>query len=198
MRWALTSQPRRRSSPQDDAAAIGVTTLVVTTRAFAATTGTLASTGALTFMPGTTSQTFTVAIVGDPTVEGDEIFSMVLSDPTGGAAVARHTATASILDDDARLATMATDSSAPGSPALDAATLQIVAGWAVELWKRDLGLEDADPRLATLEAAAYAIADLPPGVLGEFAGGVVWIDRDAAGHGWYVAAARPSRARSTR
>ncbi len=55
--------------------------------------------GTLTFAPGSTSQTFTVPIVGDALVEGNETFRVLLSNATN-ANLASTSATATIVDDD--------------------------------------------------------------------------------------------------
>jgi ELWxxDGT repeat protein len=69
-----------------------------------ATSGTdftpLAST-LLTFTPGVNSQTVTVAVIGDTVVEAsNESFGLAMTNPTGGAVVARPKALGIILDDD--------------------------------------------------------------------------------------------------
>jgi aryl-phospho-beta-D-glucosidase BglC (GH1 family) len=59
-----------------------------------------ATSGTLTFAPGTTSQTITVKVIGDTTAEADETFNVALSNPSG-ATIARATAVATITNDDA-------------------------------------------------------------------------------------------------
>ncbi len=56
--------------------------------------------GTLTFPPGSTSQTFGVAVLGDLTDEADENFTVVLANVTGSATLADATATGTILDND--------------------------------------------------------------------------------------------------
>jgi aryl-phospho-beta-D-glucosidase BglC (GH1 family) len=58
-----------------------------------------ATSGTLSFAPGTTSKTVSVAIVGDATPEPDETFRLNLSGPVGGT-LTRAQATATIKDDD--------------------------------------------------------------------------------------------------
>ncbi len=60
----------------------------------------VARSGTLTFAAGETTKTIAVAAIGDSTVEADEGFTVVLSNPTG-ATIARGTATATIVNDDA-------------------------------------------------------------------------------------------------
>jgi CSLREA domain-containing protein len=59
-----------------------------------------ATAGTLTFAPGVTTQTITVNVVGDTTVEPNETFSVTLSSPSN-ATIATGTGTGTILNDDA-------------------------------------------------------------------------------------------------
>lgn len=61
--------------------------------------------GTLTFAPGVTSQTITVKVAGNTTVEPDETFTVKLS-RASGATLARATATGTILNDDSALPTV--------------------------------------------------------------------------------------------
>ncbi|MCI0462855.1 MAG: DNRLRE domain-containing protein, partial [Gemmataceae bacterium] len=71
-----------------------------------------ATSGTLTFAAGVTSQTFTVPITNDTTLEPNETFQLALNNPTGGASVGEiPDATATILDNDG-----------PGALQLSAAT----------------------------------------------------------------------------
>ncbi len=63
----------------------------------------VASSGTLTFAPGTTVQTVTVAVTGDTTVEPNETFSVNLSNAVG-AALFTSSATGTILNDDGQKA----------------------------------------------------------------------------------------------
>jgi hypothetical protein len=82
-------------------AASGPITVAYNAATGTATSGTdFASTsGILTFAPGVTSQTFTVAITNDTTFEGAENFSVNLSTPTGGATIATGSVLTTINDD---------------------------------------------------------------------------------------------------
>jgi predicted outer membrane repeat protein len=60
----------------------------------------VATSGTLTFAPGVTSQTITVDVIGDTTVESNETFVVNLSNASG-AGIAKAQATGTILDDDA-------------------------------------------------------------------------------------------------
>jgi PKD repeat protein len=55
--------------------------------------------GTLTFTPGATSRTFTVAVVGDTTVEGNETFAVTLSTPVN-ATIGDGSAVGTIINDD--------------------------------------------------------------------------------------------------
>jgi uncharacterized delta-60 repeat protein len=56
--------------------------------------------GVLTFVPGQTTQSFSVPIVDDMLIEPSETFGLVLSNVIGSVALGQATATATILDDD--------------------------------------------------------------------------------------------------
>ncbi|HUF94110.1 MAG TPA: Calx-beta domain-containing protein [Candidatus Limnocylindria bacterium] len=66
----------------------------------------VATTGRLTFPPGTVRQTFTVAVKGDTAVEADETFFATLSNPIN-ATLKRARAKAIIVNDDAAAAAVA-------------------------------------------------------------------------------------------
>ena len=68
----------------------------------------VAQSGTLTFAPGVTQQNILVAVTGDSVVEGNETFTVILSDPSAGASILDGTATATIVDDDASLSIAAT------------------------------------------------------------------------------------------
>jgi beta-glucosidase len=59
-----------------------------------------AASGTLTFAPGETTKTVTVAVYGDTTTESDEYFYLVLSDPSGNALAGNGWGTGWIQNDD--------------------------------------------------------------------------------------------------
>lgn len=68
----------------------------------------LSTSGSISFGAGVNSQQIAVTVNGDTTVEADESFSVVLSNPTNGAGIASNTATVTLIND---------DGSAPVTPA---------------------------------------------------------------------------------
>ncbi|MCC6179481.1 MAG: hypothetical protein IT305_29580 [Chloroflexi bacterium] len=60
-----------------------------------------AASGTLTFQPGEISHTVNVLVIGDTDADGDETFSLTLSNPTGGAVLGTASATGTIFDDEA-------------------------------------------------------------------------------------------------
>jgi Ca2+-binding RTX toxin-like protein len=70
------------------------------------------------------------------------------------------------------------------APVVDDATLSSMVDEAIRRWDRALTL-DEDAR-AELSDLTFQIADLNGLILGSTGNGIVWIDRDAAGHGWFV------------
>jgi hypothetical protein len=63
-----------------------------------------AASGALTFNPGELTKTFTVTVAGDTRSEGNETFTVMLSNPTN-AGIGKANAIGTIVDDDLGVAT---------------------------------------------------------------------------------------------
>lgn len=61
----------------------------------------LVRTGTVTFAEGATTAQIRLPVLGDTVFEGDESFSVTLSDPQGGATLTRAVATGTITNDDA-------------------------------------------------------------------------------------------------
>jgi hypothetical protein len=95
----------------------GSVSLDYATRDGSATAGNdyAATTGTLSFADGETSQSFSVAILDDTLFEGDESFSVGLSNVTGGASLGTPaTANVTIMEDDPPPAAGSLQFSAPG------------------------------------------------------------------------------------
>ncbi|MEB3282289.1 MAG: Calx-beta domain-containing protein [Lyngbya sp.] len=75
-----------------------------------------ATSGTLTFADGETSKSFTVAIVEDNLVEGNEIFNLSLTNATGDAILGMATSTVNIVDNDVAM---------PGTINFSAATFSV-------------------------------------------------------------------------
>lgn len=60
----------------------------------------VAQNGTLTFAPGVTTQEINIQVLDDSVVESQEAFTVVLSNPTGGAMIGTGTGTGTINDDD--------------------------------------------------------------------------------------------------
>ncbi|MGH9282590.1 MAG: Calx-beta domain-containing protein, partial [Acidimicrobiales bacterium] len=132
----------------------------------------------LTFAPGQTSITVPIRILGDRLREGNEAFTVQLSNPTG-AVLATAVATITIVDDDG--GTLLASAGAPeGGTAepLTQAELDEAVEAALAVW----AAAGADPdRLASI---TFVIVDLGTLTLASTVGTVVAVDADAAGWGW--------------
>jgi hypothetical protein len=117
----------------------------------------MAASGTITFVAGQTTATIVVSIIGDSLVEGDETFTITLSDPAG-LTLGRATATVTILDDD--------QPPAPASPSVSftTSTAQVTEGnrnWTYTVKVR-LSAASSSPvtvRVATSDGTAIAGQD---------------------------------------
>ncbi|TWT49574.1 Calx-beta domain protein [Rubripirellula amarantea] len=64
--------------------------------------------GTVTFADGETSQTITISVAGDTTIEADEGFTVTLSNPSSEATIVTDTATGLIVNDDEDVVALAT------------------------------------------------------------------------------------------
>ena len=100
----------------------GAVTANYTLTAGSATAGTdyVVSNGTISFNPGQTAGSFTIDIVGDELLEGNESLTVTLSNPTGGATLGASVANVTIADDDALinevLANISDDPNDPNPP----------------------------------------------------------------------------------
>ena len=65
--------------------------------------------GTVSFVGGETSQTLTINVTGDNTVEPDEGFTVTLSNPSGGGTLDTTSANGTIVNDDAEISVVALD-----------------------------------------------------------------------------------------
>ncbi|KAF0100619.1 MAG: cadherin domain/calx-beta domain protein [Rhodospirillaceae bacterium] len=75
-----------------------------------------AQSGTLTFVPGVIQQNILVAIAGDAIVEGNETFTVTLSDPSEGASILDGSATGTILNDDVATAVLSIAATSTNKP----------------------------------------------------------------------------------
>ncbi len=139
----------------------------------------LSATGTLTFAPGQTSQTIGVTVNAHPLPAADKTFFVNLSAPSN-ATIARGTGTGTIVS--GNLLQLDGPAVAPGpdvQPLTQGALAPVVAE-ATALWAA------AGANTAALRGIDIRIADLPGTDLGAEAPGVIWIDVNAAGHGWFT------------
>ncbi len=71
----------------------------------------------------------------------------------------------------------------PSTEQLNDAELAPIVAQAKALWANALG---NDSRLSSLDTVQIKVSDLPGDVLGLTAGNTIFIDTNAAGHGWYI------------
>jgi hypothetical protein len=81
-------------------------------------------------------------------------------------------------------AARAAESSIATALVVDDAMLESMVDEAIRRWDRALALDE--DVLADLSGLSFQIADLNGLILGSTDNGTIWIDRDAAGHGWFI------------
>jgi hypothetical protein len=141
-------------------------------------------TATLTFAAGQTTATFAVTIVNDRVVEGNETFRVALTNATGGASIARASATLTIVDNDTRLMATAAGPGA-GAATIDAAGAEPALRRATAAWIA------SGANASRLTGVSIRVADLDGTQLAYVDGNVIVLDRDAAGWGWHLDPAAP-------
>ncbi len=131
--------------------------------------------GSLTFSPGVTTLTVSVRILNDVSVEGNEFFTIGLSNASGATIAADPGGTVTIVDNDGAL--FAT-SFGPGGQTLTLADVEPLLENAIGHWV-SLGFDTA-----ALGEIELEIADLSSFKLAEALGNTIFFDVDAAGWGW--------------
>ena len=132
----------------------------------------------LTFNAGVTTVYLSVPITGDKTKESTETFTVVLSNPSSGATIARGTGTVTILDNDGLLTAAASPATPTTATPLSAADASAALDAARAVWAA------AGVDTAPLAGVTVEIADLAGATLGEADGTVVRLDANADGWGW--------------
>jgi VCBS repeat-containing protein len=139
----------------------------------------LATSGTLTFAPGQTTQTIGVTVLAHPLPAADKTFFVNLSAPSK-ATLARATGTGTIVSGNLLQLDGPAVNPAPDVQPLTQDALAPVVAEAQALWVA------AGADTAALGGVNVRITDLPGTDLGAEAPGVIWIDVNAAGHGWFI------------
>ena len=135
------------------------------------------SSGTLTFTNGQLSKTVTVSVTGDVLSEPNETFFVNLS--AANTPIADNQGLGTILNDDILLVTGEMGAGAPEA-AVSPDELAPIVAEAASRWA------SAGMDTAALSNFDIRIADLPGTALGVTTTGVIYIDLDAAGHGWFI------------
>jgi hypothetical protein len=134
----------------------------------------------LTFAAGETAKSVTVLVNGDLTVEPNETFKLKLRNATN-AAIATAAGTGTIRNDDVAALRLAGRPGRSGAASrLTTAALAPIVDAAMAQWAA------AGADVAALRGVAFRVTDLPGRLLGLATPRTIWIDRDAAGRGWFV------------
>jgi hypothetical protein len=139
----------------------------------------VSKTGTLTFAPGVTSQTISITINGDRTLEPNETFQVLLSAPVG-ATIFDGIGVVTIVNDEAGLtAAQAVSDPTVETPVADSDAAALLES-AIRLW------EQAGAAPASFAAVKVVVTDLPDTLLGLTEGSTIYMDVNAAGFGWFV------------
>jgi hypothetical protein len=139
----------------------------------------VSKTGTLTFAPGVTSQTISITINGDRTLEPNETFQVLLSAPVG-ATIFDGTGIVTIVNDEAGLTAAQTTSDPVEETPIDESAASAMLAAAIGLWAQ------AGAVPASFAAVKVVLTDLPDTLLGLTVGSTIYIDVNAAGFGWFV------------
>ncbi len=135
--------------------------------------------GTLTFAPGQTSQTVNVMVTPHPLPGSNLTFYVLLFVPSN-ATLARATGTGTIVPGNLQMLDGEAVTPGPGVQPLTQQQLAPAVTEATALWAA------AGADTALLSGIQIRITDLPGADLGAEAPGVIWIDVNAAGHGWFI------------
>jgi hypothetical protein len=140
-----------------------------------------ATTKTVSFAPGQTTVTFTIAVVGDKAKEATESFFVnITSVSGGGATIADGQGLVTIIDNDGALtAESVGDGDMPilASPDATSALAAAIESWVASGIARSV-----------FDGVVVLVTDLPGGKLAEVApdGRTIFVDDDAAGWGWHT------------
>jgi hypothetical protein len=130
-----------------------------------------------------------VAVNGDLIAEPNETFFVNLSNPQGGGSgvtpIADGKGQGTIVNDDGGFLHVS-GGPAGGTTDLQPLTQEAVAPIVKEAVARWAAAGVDEAALAVLGGYEIRIADLPGGVLGATTTDAIWLDADAAGHGWFI------------
>ncbi|HTK77374.1 MAG TPA: tandem-95 repeat protein [Gemmataceae bacterium] len=170
------SSPTSRTISVNYATADGTANSMVLVGDYAAASGTLV------FQGGQTSKTITVNVNGDLMQESNETFFVNLSN--ANTPMTKSQGVGTILNDDSGLLVLAGEEVVGASePALTPEELAPIVSAAEARWAAT-GMDAAS--LDALKSVEFRIADLPNTDLGATTTGVIYIDVNAAGHGWFI------------
>ncbi|HQF94492.1 MAG TPA: Calx-beta domain-containing protein [Microthrixaceae bacterium] len=131
----------------------------------------------VTFAAGSTSATVSIGVKDNRKKDGSRTFTVTLYNPVG-VNLGRSTATVTILDDESAL--LAGSLGAGGGPEVSAAAATALLPTVRAFWSTHA----VDP--TAVAGVVIRVADLPGALVGYADGSTIWLDLDAAGHGWDV------------
>jgi hypothetical protein len=168
------SSPTSRTISVNYATADGTANSTVVIGDYAATSGTLV------FQGGQVSKTVTVNVNGDVMVEPNETFFVNLSNSTNAPIVDSQGLGTIVNDDNGLLVADGANIVDSSAPTLTDEALAPIATEAMARWAA------AGVYTTVLGGIQIQIVDLPDTALGASSTGVIYIDANAAGYGWFV------------